>query len=355
MKILAMRKLVAFVLCLQVAFGTAAVASDSSPSLQGTWVGTIGSAKVRFCITADDEFSSYYYEKYQKKISITVDSKTLQINELTGKSFSKEGDEVTAHMKLKRQNDQLTGTWINNARRLNIRLTKQKNNSQSGSRTEIRETFEMFGCDEIFYEPIVTRFLATRKFKKGVKEYPIDILSISADQTDADMGYDPTYLKFIYPMLRWAVVNSYELSIRDYEFWTSMHVEYESAEYLSMSEYGRGWGGGAHPGSYINGFLFRKDGRLMDVGSMLKVDALESPGKILALFVKEVEALALDCEINMSELSVRVHAPTKNGLSFAPDGHNDLSDCSLPQTIPWSEIQPYLSNTGLRVMRDFIR
>ena len=88
------------------------------------------------------------------------------------------------------------------------------------------------------------------------------------------MGYDPTYLKFIYPMLRWAVVNSYELSIRDYEFWTSMHVEYESAEYLSMSEYGRGWGGGAHPVSYINGFLFRKDSRLLDVGSLLRIPVM---------------------------------------------------------------------------------
>lgn len=333
-----------------------AFGADVPTHLQGTWVGKIGKSKVRFCITANDEFSSYYYEKYQKKISISVDTKTMRITELMGKSFFKKDDEVTARMQLKHQNDQLEGAWTTKSRQLQVRLRKQKNTGKSALATVVRETVDSFGCEYIFYEPIVTRFLSTRKLTTRLKEYPKDILDINTDLTDPDAGYDPTYLKFIDPMLRSAVINSYELSIRKYEFSTSIAVEYELDDYLSTSQSTRAWAGGARPDSYFENFFFKKNGRLLDVSSLVKVEALKSSEKIVALFIQKLDKnLVEECEINISELTVRVHAPRKDGLSFVQNGRNDFSDCSLPQTIPWSEIQPYLSNTGLRVMRDFIR
>lgn len=325
-----------------------ASAADAPKNLQGTWVGTIGKANVRFCITADDEFSSYYYEKYQKKISISVDKTKLRINELKGESFSKEEDEVNARMELTQQNDRLEGTWTTKSKQFQIRLKKQKNNDNSALATEVRETVDYYGCEYIFYEPIINRFLSTRKSTTG------DILHVDkhADAA-APIGYDPRYLKFIDRMLRWAVIDNYELSIREFEFWTRVVLEHETAEYLSLTHEGRYWARGPGPRSYINGLLFKKDGRALDVASLLKTETEESTEKILGLFTQGLGELVEDCDLNRSDLEIRVHAPTKDGLAFAPENRNDLTDCSLPQTIPWSQIKPYLSNTGLRVMKDF--
>ena len=326
-----------------------ASAADAPKNLQGTWVGTIGKAKVRFCITEDDKFSSYYYEKYQEKISISVDKTTLRINELEGESFFKEDDEVNARMELTQQNDRLEGTWTTKSKQVQIRLRKQKNNANSALATEVREAVDYYGCEYIFYEPIITRFLSTHKRTTG------NILNVDkyADDPANPMGYAPRYLKFIDPMLRSAVINSYELSIRKFEFWTSVVLEHETAEYLSLTMTARYWAGGAHPSSRLNGLLLRKDGRVLDVASLLKTETEESTEKILGLF--RLGELVEDCDLNRSDFKIRVHAPTKDGLAFAPKNRNDLSDCSLPQTIPWSQIQPYLSNTGLRVMKDFTK
>ena len=333
-----------------------ASAADATKNLQGTWVGTIGKAKVRFCITADDEFSSYYYEKYQKKISISVDKTTLRINELKGKSFSKEEDEVNARIELTQQNDRLEGTWTTKSKRLQIRLRKQKNDRNSALATEVRETIESFGCEYIFYEPIIARFLSTRKSTTG------DILYVHAvdDDPDNPVGYDPRYLKFIDQKLRSAVINSYELSIRQFEFWTRAVIEHETAEYLSLTDEGRYWARNPFPSSYSNALLFKKDGRkLLDVESLLKTETEESTEKILGLFIQKFgisnDGISFEeiCNIKPSTLEVGVHAPTKDGLAFARRDRRSGSDCDLPQTIPWSQIQPFLSNTGLRVMKDF--
>jgi hypothetical protein len=105
----------------------------------------------------------------------------------------------------------------------------------------------------------------------------------------------------------------------------------------------------------IEGLIFKKEGaKLLDSDTLLKTDARLTFDTDTEQLPKQVHALLNPCDLNRSR-SYRVHTPTKIGLSFAPNSSYDPSDCGRPETIPWSEIQPYLSDTGLRVMRDFIR
>ena len=331
MKILAMRKLVTFVLCLQVAVGTAAFASDSSPGLQGTWVGTIGSAQVRFCITADGDSSSYYYEKYQEKIPLDLfNTVPVQIKELAVESSQSSSTDVTAVMELKQHNGRLEGTWTAQSKQLKVRLKKLKHN---GNPTR-------FNCEDIFYEPLITRFLATRKSTDA--SYLLLNLHESGEYENY---YNPEYLKYFHSKIKESLSIRYDLPGSYVDFQSTVSLDGESSEYLSLS-----WEYLLHgtDGTYgaIEGLIFKKEGaKLLDSDTLLKTDAALTFDTDTEQLPKQVHALLNPCDLNRSR-SYRVHTPTKIGLSFAPNSSYDPSDCGRPETIPWSEIQHTLAIPG---------
>lgn len=356
---------------------TAAFAADVPAHFQGTWVGTIGKAKVRFCLATNDKQSSYYYEKYQKKIPLWVDTaQPLQIMELDPAGSSdirSDNSKVTAKILLSESGGSLIGKWSNDKRAGAVKLKRliasPRNKVSNLGRAQSEA--DWFGCELIFYEPLIKTFKETKR-ESARASNPEDeesenlVLLLTTDYEGESNFYDPKYEKFISEWIDPSVISRYEISTdsnNDYWFRTSLEVVGSSENYLILQEsFDAFYPGNAHPTFARSSSIFDKhtyEATRLDPDEIFDKPSIRLINAHLLKEIAEYLPDAADTEAFGRTGYPNIVSFSKEGVTFSFQGgggtymSEKMWSDAISITMTWSEVGSYLSPLGLEVKKDF--
>jgi hypothetical protein len=347
-----------------------ASAADAPKNLQGTWVGTIGKAKVRLCLSKEGKQSSYYYEKYQKKIPLWVDTaEPLKILELdpTGSSDIRSDDsKVVAEIILTENKAHLKGSWSNGEGKSPVSLKRLKSKqTKIVNFSRVNDEIKYFGCELTFYEPLIKSFTSSARGDAQASdpeydETTKDLIFHLTTKSDCCNFYDPTYHKFIASWIAAAVIGNYEIPSSKGEYFheRSLMIVGESDRYLVLQEtFNAFYPGNAHPGFVEPSFVLDK--RTLNE-NRLEATALmdeEMVGKIGQRLMEETDG-PWDTNVIDEVGSVSIVTFNKQGIIASIEWLNHQSAFLLQGQvilIPWADAAPHLTSYGQKFMKDFTK
>lgn len=344
-----------------------ASAADAPKNLQGTWVGTIGKAKVRLCLSEEEDESSYYYEKYQKKIPLWVDAaeqlKILELDPTGSSDIHSDDSKVKAELLLRERKGYLTGEWISGKTRLPVQL---KRSAEATSVVEklIKKTEEPYlPCPLEFYAPLITKF---KQAKGSYSDQDLPTIA-SLDSEDAANlnGYNPKYIKYIEPEISRWVIDLYDFSTPPFSFGGTLSFVRESPKYLVLSSSWGGDTGGAHPIQGSEELLFHKETKSrVSTRALFSSDVFGDKNaliyrglssKLEELYESENDEYPRECLQKVEDSWFHPSSPEESGMHVRISSSWAMRVCDADLLISWKELQPYLSKEGKNVMADFTK
>ena len=344
-----------------------ASAADAPKNLQGAWVGTIGKAKVRLCLSGEEDESSYYYEKYQKKIPLWVDTaeqlKILELDPNGSSDIHSDDSKVAAELLLRERKGYLTGEWISGKTRLPVQL-KRSAEATSGVEELIKKTEEPYlSCPLEFYAPLIKKFKQT-KGSYSDQDLPT-IASLDSEDAANLNGYNPRHIKYIEPEISRWVIDLYNFSTPNFSFWGTLSFVRESPNYLVLSSSWGGDTGGAHPIQDSEELLFHKERRnriltrsLFSSDVFGDKDALIHRGlssKLEELYESENDEYPRECLEIVADSRFHPSSPQENGIHVQTRSSWAMRVCDADLLISWKDFLPYLSKEGEKVMKNFTK
>lgn len=372
---------------LVVTLGAASLSPAQAQAIEpGLYEGTIGTLPIRACFDDSTQVAgTYYYLKHLKPIGLGKgeDGSPAALVETLG--YEKPtGGKWTA---LRRAGTIITGQWRDGKRRLPIRLksvpytageyagpceaTEFQGPRMAGS--SVSESLSEMGGEQLtiltftpgpaFDQEAVeiASFAITRPVQPGdstINAALREVLPASSGDSD--------FLQCLGMMhLAWGT---------DGEFSHLAQAEVLSSRWLGVLHTNGVYCGGAHPSFWQNRQIFdRETGREIDPSGWFKADALgfyevesEEPGRakrpvaglsdgLHALVRKHWPSEDSECT---SVLDDRLPGWDiglgQGGMTFRPELPHALTACAESVTVPWSELEPYLSAAG-RAVRDSLR
>ena len=353
-------------------FMHSASAADVQKNQQGVWVGTIGKAKVRFCLATAGNQSSYYYEKYQKKIPLWIDKvDPLEMTELDPTKYisdTSDKSNITAELLLSEKGGLLIGTWSTQSKKIPITLKKLVGNFIQIPRhlKEAKESADYYGCPLDFYLPIISKFKSTRGKLDSGNRYEAEgagliVFAKTGIDHTIENGFDPKYLKVVNTRLASWIVDLYELSTHDYHFYGTIRYVRESPNYLVLESVVNMNHEGPHDGGGFEEILFeKKTGDQISAATLFKSKPYDDESNVL--FKQLIHSLVrefdeypeeMGCSDTIKNTSFYPSSSTREGIIFGSSSYSAARNCDSSRLIPWGDLLPHLSYVGIQVMKDF--
>lgn len=359
----------------------------------GVWSGTVGNQEVSVLLAPQHApslcGSGYYYHKHLVGIAIS------EIDRRLGTEWGEyAGAEVAARWKFSTSTPNaqtLVGEWTSNdgQRRAPIRLQLRK---KMPSEIDTQDGKRRYKCDAVAKVFDAARLAnaaqgrilqdSATSFKGTDATYPYKAVNLLQGRITSFELPDRTRNPALHKMLRtwesdgvsefYQCLNGFQqrpdLKVTDVDFYTAIAPVFWNARLLTLHETYSNYCGGAHP----NGGTVRYIGwdiaadravnfdswvkRVAKDAEAAKLRAWTLPGRlknfIVASYKKERPHEAdKDCVDSVVTGEFFRTYPSAVGMVFEPEFPHVIQACEDPVTIPWKQMQPFLTPKGLSAVK----